>query len=81
MERSPLTLFGFPAIGTGIGLVTFVLGAVALGFPEVYTANTGRILITVVLMNALAGLVLVPVTRWMWNANWGSGPAIQRPRI
>jgi len=81
MERSLLTLFGFPALGTGIGLVAFVLGGVALGFSEVYNENTGRILITVVLMNALAGLVLVPVTRWMWDANWGDAPARPRPLV
>jgi len=78
IERSPLTLLGFPAMGTAIGLVAFVLGAVALGFSEVHTGSTGRILITVVLMNAIAGVVLVPVTRWMWHANWGNGSTIRR---
>lgn len=67
MERSLLTLVGLPALGTAVGVVAFVLGGVALGFDQVYGSETGRILVTVVLVNAVLGFGLVPLTEWMWD--------------
>lgn len=83
MERSLLTLVGFPALGTGIGLVVFVMGAFALGHSEVYGPRTGGILVTVVLWNSLLGFVLIPVTRWMWDAGWDRDGArsVERVRL
>lgn len=67
MERSLITLVGLPALGTAIGIVAFVFGSVALGFGEVYREDIGQVLVTAVLINAVLGLGLVPLTEWMWN--------------
>lgn len=78
MERSLMTLVGLPAVGTAAGVVAFVFGGVALGFGQVYGDDFGRILVTVVLINAVLGFVLVPLATWMWNDEV-PGASMRRP--
>lgn len=70
LDGSMFTRVGFPALGTVVGLVAFVSGGVAMGYTHLYSSAIGRIILIVMLFNALLGLILVPLTRWMWDLDW-----------
>lgn len=68
--ESAVTRIGFVALGTAVGIVLYVFGGEALGQSGLYGERFWAILGIVILMNAAAGLAVVPLTSWMWDLSW-----------
>lgn len=68
----------FCAAGSAIGLTVFVFCGELLGLDYLFTPQFPKILAVVVLENALLGIVLVPLTMWMWDSDEFGRPRFLR---
>ena len=70
VEESLVTRVGFVALGSALATSIYVFGGEVLGQSGMLTNEFGFKLGVITALNALLGIVLVPVVTWMWDFGW-----------